>query len=571
MLNSQPLNSGPLNSLATTSTTGPDPVELAPGGSFAWTVAVSVGGTDVSDILTGGIKVDRSEDGDSVATFALWLGLEPVNVIAYTGLPVVIDFIVAGDPAVIDRRFTGYLVQPEFNVLSRVLSCEATTRLQDGVEAMEIAAVDTFVGGLWSEDVFEPVEGRSRWDYAQERLSTRAASLNADRYGAPRITDWHSAAVAYEFKPGSTIHESIDIGLASLSETTNVIELELDYRFTRYRQRNQRYSWEHPGIGGNRSIDGFTAWRSNSTELPDIAMIVEATESAGWYLTAPTWFRLPGDLPDLPQPWYNKNTDLLLAADWTASIRWSQRAVEQYRIRLEVADAVAAVGEVIKRERVVLDTDTDADRLWEAGRASQIDENPTDVPVDVPQRDSARLQAAMDCALARGRAQLLAAQRQNLVSWQVPLAHALGVDIGQKLRLNDQGATATGMVTTLVDEIDIESGAAILTIGLSVSPGSATSDALVMPPAPSFFDVTGPSVPGALPTQIGLRSDSPLYDEELPGFAGSYSIGNGDPALRYPRRMMINTPEIPEQWRDEIQAERAMTYRIAPPTDTLEI
>src|SRR5690606_37203844 len=112
-------------------------------------------------------------------------------------------------------------------------TCEATTRLTDTIEAMELPAIDVLVGGEWSVDVFEEVAGRSRWDYAQERLSTRAASLNADNQGSPRITDWSPSAVSWVFRPGSTVYESMDVGLATLGETVNVIELELDYRYSR--------------------------------------------------------------------------------------------------------------------------------------------------------------------------------------------------------------------------------------------------------------------------------------------------------------------------------------------------
>lgn len=577
MLNAAPLNSLPLNALPRG---GDDPdietVIIEPGRSFAWTVQLLLGGVDVTEQLTGGISIQCSEDGDSVATFALWLGPEPVDVISYTGQTVSIDYIVAGDPEIISRRFTGSLVQPEFDVVSRVLTCEATTRLTDTIEAMEVEAIDQLVGGLWSEDVFEELAGRSRWDYAQERLSTRAASLNADRLGNPRITAWHAAGVHWEFAPGSTVYESVDVSLATLGEALNVVELELDYRYSRYRQRNQNYSWTHPGTGGNRSIDGFIAWKADSTELPDIEMVASAADSAGWFMTRANWGRLPGDITEGPgSPWYNKNLDLLLWADFTVSVRWTQRAVEQYRLRLEVSESVAAVGEVIRRERVVLDTDTEADRLWEQGRTLLDDEGePQEQPVTRPiRRDQPRLNRAVTTALARAQVQLLAAQRGNRAGWQIPLAHALGVEIGQQVRLADQGALVVGTVVELADEMNLNTGQAMLTVGIAVSRGTAgaVSDVLATPQAPGFVDAPGPTISGTLPTQIGLMSWSPPYDDELPGFAGSYSVGNGDPALRYPRRFAIDTPEIPDQWRDEITAERTAAYRVAPPVDILEI
>src|SRR5690554_7579012 len=76
MLNSYPLNSLPLNSLPPSGDEEPDidTVVISPGASFAWTLQVLLGGVDVTDQLTGTVRIECAEDGDSVATFALWLG-----------------------------------------------------------------------------------------------------------------------------------------------------------------------------------------------------------------------------------------------------------------------------------------------------------------------------------------------------------------------------------------------------------------------------------------------------------------------------------------------------------------
>ena len=568
MFNAYPLNSVPLNGLAS----GTAVQQIEQGGSFVWRLQVLLGGVDVTSVLTGSVVISRSEDGDAVARFAVYLGAGPVNVAAYTGAALTVDFIVLGEMDFSSRRFTGYLVQPSFDVLSRVMFCEATTRLADSIERMELAEIDQLTGGQWSPDVFEETAGRSRWEYAQERMSTRPASLNVGRVGMPRVTSWQPAQ-AFEFGAGTTVYESLDVNLAPLGDTPNVYELELDYRFTRYRQRNQSYSWLHPGTGGNTSLTGFNAWRADSTELPVIQMITEATESAGWYLRSASWFRLYGDLPDLPQPWYNDNTDLLLGANWSASIRWSQRAVEQYRLRLQVDDSVAAVGEVIERARVVLDTDSAGDQAWDRSTGAD-GVTVGDLPINSgSSREPSRLAAAAECALGVGRTMLLASHRANQVTWQTPLAHALGVDFGKGVRLADGQVAVTGVPAALEEEMDITTGLAMLTITLAVSVGQSGSvdDALALPEPPEFDDEPGPVVPGALPTQLGLRTTSPLYDDELPGFAGNYSIGNGDPALRFPRRFMLITPEIPEQWRNEIRAEQPAVYRVAPMANELEL
>src|SRR5690606_404855 len=124
MLNSYPLNSLPLNSLPHAGGSEDGPVVISPGASFAWTLQVLLGGVDVTDQLTGAVRIECAEDGDSVTRFALWLGDGAVDAPAEPGLPVSVDFIVSGEPAISARRFTGSLVQPAFHVVARVLTCE---------------------------------------------------------------------------------------------------------------------------------------------------------------------------------------------------------------------------------------------------------------------------------------------------------------------------------------------------------------------------------------------------------------------------------------------------------------
>ena len=240
-----------------------------------------------------------------------------------------------------------------------------------------------------------------------------------------------------------------------------------------------------------------------------------------------------------------------------------------------VEAAVASVGQVVERDRIVLDTDSDNDRNWEGSRPTSPILNNGDPLESLPVRDQARLDAAMQVGIARAAASVTKAQRSNLVSWDIPLAHALGVDVGQGLRLINRNAVVTGAAEQVTDELNLETGAAIRTIEISTSRGAADaiSDALAIPVPPEFVDEPMVPSPGALPTQLGFRSTAPEYDEELPGFAGNYSVpdANENTLERYPRRFIVDTPEIPASWRDEITAERAVTYRLAPPIDQLEL
>ena len=101
--------------------------------------------------------------------------------------------------------FKGWVIRPQFTLQTRILDCECSDRQQEIVEAMDVAAIDALVGGLWSADVFEPVEGRSRWDYAMERMSTQAASLQCSVEGDLQVTPWAAGEAAFLIPAGAVL------------------------------------------------------------------------------------------------------------------------------------------------------------------------------------------------------------------------------------------------------------------------------------------------------------------------------------------------------------------------------
>ncbi|MGK4640630.1 hypothetical protein, partial [Pseudomonas aeruginosa] len=442
--------------------------------------------------------------------------------------------------------------------------------LQQRVEAMEIAAVDALVGGAWSADVFEPVDGRSRWDYAQERLTSVTGSLDCSPYGALRVTSWLSVAPAYEFGQGSTVYGSLAVELADLSSQTNRVEIECDYRFSRLWQLNASYGWQHPGTGNAVGEAGFCNWRHDDTELPDVEMITTATESKGQTLFYATWYPLPptGVYCNPPAAWINNFTGLVLGGNWIAGRRWTQSVTERYRLAMEVQPSVAATGPIVARQRASFEVESDKGERWESepvtgGSTGHDDE-----------ADESRRLAALNCLLAQGATTLFAAHRGTTVTWDVPTSMVLPIDLVHTIRLDDQGARAVGKCRRIVDRFDLASGSALTTLSIAVMRGGGgVADALV-PPAGSVAPASPPSGGGQLPTQLGGRNSSPVYDEEADGFSGNWTENDLDinPSLElFPRRFVVTSPEIPANYRDEHAPEIAATYRVSVPDDVLEM
>jgi len=571
MLNGSPLNSGPLNSLPGGAA---EPEYVVRGQSFAWALRVLVAGTDVTAQLTGTVTVDREEGAAGIAGFDLFIAPgTPVAPPDWKGRAVTIDYIsTAKGETTETRRYTGSISQAAWNPVSRVLSCECSDQLQQRVEALSVADIDTLVGGYWSADVFEPVEGRSHWDYALERLGTRPASLDCSPTGQLRVTSWYATSPHFVFGPGTTLYQSVELQQADLDRTTNRIEIEFSYRYSRLWQRNKNYSWVSPETDGSTGIGGFCNWRRNSHELPNKEMIADAASSNGETLLSPVYYDLPPTMADPcldGSPWINNEEGLLLGVSWIGARRWVQTVTETYRLTLATSAGEGEQSRIVQRAGYTVDIEDDRAEEW------------TDEPIlggnsgSSDLDDGVRRDAALTVALRTGQTEIIAAHRETTLLWQVPSSLALGIDLIHTLELADQGAHAVGKCRRIVDTFDLGAGQAITTISIAVMRGGGVSDPLTLPPRLGAGGAGGGDdgengYANNLPTQLGGRLTSPPYDDALEGFAGNYSSTTEGTEL-YPRRIEAETDEIAAEDRDERQLSSEALYRVGIPNNTLEL
>ena len=579
MINGAPINSGPINGLAGGSVTPPDIV--ASGIAYVWRLRVLVDGEDVSAQLVGSVDVDREEGSAAVAGFSLYLPPGPVVPTDWVGLPVSIDFIWTEQGITYERRrFTGFLGQPKWDPTSRILSCECSDNLQQRIEAMSVEQIDALTPGYWTEDAFEPVTGRSHWDYAQERMSTVPASLDCDVYGVPRVSSWMPGAPALVFGAGTTLYESIEVQLAEMTRVTNRVELEAGYRYARLREFRQAFGWGSPE-------GAFCSWRLNSHELPTVDMFISAASAGGLTPIKGQFQVLPPTAPDpcgTGAAWINNEPDLVLSGSVTAARRWAQTVTETYRMTVRTATGVPPAAVVYRSGQSFAvespDTDLWPDSLvplvWASNVGSVITRDPVQ-RIQPGDRDSEpRRTGFLQAELQMARTQILGDHRQNSVSWAVPSPMAIAADLFMSLEVDDQGVHATGKCRRIVDSFDMGSGEAVTTLIIAVMRGpAATSSALSIPArlgAPTAPDPNPEPVPNApTPTQLGGKFDSGEYDDEREGFSGNY-VPSQDGALEvFPRRLFFDAVEIPAADTDEAVFVGDFEYVIGIPNDILEM
>ncbi|AVO56165.1 hypothetical protein [Ectopseudomonas mendocina] len=597
LLGNDLLGGAPLGSLPGSGDV-PEPIVVGGDNAIQWVSRVVVAGVDWSARVTGETSVLAAEGGARVAQFTLCLPPGPVLPLEWRKREVTIDYL---DNLGESRLFTGRIVDPVWNRTDRTLSCTCSDQLQEVVEALPVEQVDSLTGGLWSEDVFEPVEGRSHWDYAQERMSTRTASLECDAYGVPRVSSWYAKGTAdYVFGEGATIYDTVLLGFSEDKRETNRVLIEADYRFSRLRQLNKAYHWQHPFTGGLSGEGGFCAWFLDSTELPNIDMILDAvTDSGQQLLSGATWYRtMPqGVWCDPPIGWNNPFTDQLLGFSLTAARRWTQVVTERYALDVRADAAITASGELVQRDSLAMDVESDLAERWEStafgvntaapavgGTSNGIPRPGFQAPstpgraaddgvsghTDV--RDEPRRQAGLRVLLNQAAATIVGEHRGTTANWDVPGGWVHGIDLEHTAQVDDQGVLAKGKIQLLQWRLDHGGGAALCSVTVALMRGGGDVNDPLTPPAFSVEPQPEPPAPDPiadnLPTQIGGKGE--VYDDELDGFSGTWSVGDGV-SEGFTRRFQITADEIPAEQRDELVVPIEGVYRVAIPNDLLEL
>jgi hypothetical protein len=255
---------------------------------------------------------------------------------------------------------------------------------------------------------------------------------------------------------------------------------------------------------------------------------------------------------------------------------------EQYKLRVEAPASVAQAGEVIGRDRVALDTESDREQAfltatYTAPEPDAAEDALGDYVVDV--RSEARRSQAIGCLLAMASTSIWDKHRGNRFAFQLPTMDGLGIRLEHTVQVDDvilgHPIVCKAKVFSILDELDLDSGACLTTFQLAVSQGGgADSDPLTPPAIPASTPPGTPPAEIELPTQLGGRNESPIYDDTLPGFAGNYDENDLDinPELElFPRRMRLRSSEIPSEHMDEYPVSSAHTYRIPIPNDLLEL
>lgn len=595
-----------------------------------WSCIVTLNSVDVTARLTGIVTIDAEESSERTAVLFLTANTGAVDLNGMRGQTLNIDFVNL-DTSTTTRLFTGYVVEPVYDPLEKIIRLDCSDRLRDRLALMTRPQIDALLpGSKWSADVFDA--DADSYEYALDRLSTLPGALDADAAGIIAYTAWAAKPTAdIALTAADGIDETPAVTVTPVTELINHSTVTFQYRYERLYQREASGGWSYDRTQCEHL---FTA-----VALPTREMARRAAEGvSGWLLRSigftPVWPSSGVICNGQPIVWINNQPGLIIgyAASWAR--RWTQTLDESYTLDLSATGSIAAYGERLVTVTASLSTELDVDS-WEGSGANNrgssgviaasggdgddadsgggsvgggsnyppypgaIQNSWGDWIFDVT--EATRRQEAIEAVLAREQVKILESHRRNVVEFETPLSPAITLQTTVQLTLPT--LTAKGKVRQLTHTLDNSGqGRHVMRVTLAISLGGTppTPSALTAPVA-LFYDPTPPSVIGSVHAsgnQFGGRLTSPPYNDELPGFASNYYVvapgetvySGSDPqtgeliqpgfvsavaiepgAPEYPTRFRINADAIEAAVRDAATVTGTASYVVAPPTDVLTL
>lgn len=466
---------------------------VADGGAAAavWGAIVTVGGVDVSDSVIGEIVIEAEEGAARVADFTLYQ-TGAVTIQNWTGKPVAIYIadMSSGSPTNVMPLFSGIVDLPRIDTSTSSIALSCTDNRQGILSGLSRSQIDTLVGGYWSSAVFD--KAASSWVYANDRLSTVAASFDLSPTGELRLTPWAAKEVAdLSFNNDSVLDGGVLPDIADRGSLVNRIDIDFGYRFPRLKAEGYALSFDFIDAASST----FSAWVSAGNKFLVRDAVISAIESAGGTVFSIDWMALPttaqplygtgGAIGDIVGLWIpNPATDpsLCLGFDAVVSFDFTQQAEEQHRIAVVNQKSIDAVGLMRDEMSGALEgvyTDTVAVEqnlfLYKTGVTSIPPLNLASpvagttvaaTPTLATDSDRAAADAAMKALIAVAMTKVVESHRNNTVPFNVPLNPVIDTD--KTIAIAAQGIEAKGKVRKLKHRLNPDSGEAISEVQLAI-------------------------------------------------------------------------------------------------------
>jgi len=537
--------------------------------NYNWRLKVRLDNIDVSNNLTGVLRIESQEGAAKIADFELMPFAGKIVVTKWIGKMVAIDYILQSKGRVLSEfiLFRGIVDEPVYDPSTKLTSFSCSDRLQQVVAGLDKKQIDSLIGGHHSDVVFQDSDNYS---YAKNRLSTIACSLDLDRLNELQLTPWKAKDIAdFSFDENNILYKQITVTLANTRAIKSIAHVDIQYRYQILKQREVLYEYIYP-------LTICQQLNYNAT-MPNTDMIEQAISSTNWLVKnapryvhqrGPGWINCNGRLSGfLIRPQLQKY--LVRDARFILAKRFAQSITENYKLKLIAPQSIDNT--FIAKDNYVFEVAADVERFTRIEKYESVIDGVVDASGDITleQQDKAKLDNAITTALNKAKTQILQAHRQNKVSFKVPINPLISCT--NTVSLNTDNVVAKGKIVHIVHECNIASGSCVTSITLGVSKtdnDKVVNDSVLQ--APQIASSSNKNITTnnriRLKTHFGGPLDAPEYDESLTGYSGNTLALFRPGASLYPQRFVITTPAIDTTPRN-INAEK--TYKISIPDELL--
>jgi hypothetical protein len=548
--------------------------------SQVWRVRVLVGGVDISDRTTGRGSVRGEEGGARIASVVMAPEVGPLDAAALSGSPVVIDFLVrVGGNWSPRRLFTGKVADPVYSLTDGTLSLSCTDDRQNRLAALSREAINAITGGRFHLAV--QGEQQNNLDYAEAVMETVSGSLDADAFGAFRVTPWHTETIWRTYTLANTEQDSIFFTLPSRTGVINKVVGTFEYRFSRLHRRTASTSFR---VDLDQTVQYGLPLLARST-------VEAALENTGWNFyygggvgvsqenTGTTRFSATNgepvkrDIDYVPYPdqvdipgggiWYQTEPDTTcMEFNCRMWRRWAQTVTETYSITITSPESIAANGVQQREDRASLASEWDAGN-WEndlaaeptlnaGGRVQTMDYSPDASTAD---RD-----AALETFIDSLKVRLDDSHRQargGARTWLTP-----ELDLDKRVRIDTGDDAGEGKVFMFEHNWDMTNGRATTDFEIAITrhdavgitpPEDTETEAPEAPAVPEIGSAAFSGLSIAMGMHIGGLESSPEFDENWTGWTvnvpSSYNVddlGSSEPRInpqtQKTERQLVNDP-----------------------------
>ncbi|MFO1259049.1 MAG: hypothetical protein U1E78_11660 [Gammaproteobacteria bacterium] len=543
--------------------------------SYHWKIRLSLDGIDVSENLTGNLRVEAEESTAKIAEFTLVPFAGPISVSKWIGKPIVIQYLLSESSGNLLGEFLlfkGVVDEPMYDPTSRLTTFSCTDQFQEKIENLTRQEIDSLIQGHWDATIFE--ENADNWTYARDQLSTLPVALDLDKENQIRLTPWLGREVAdFRLTEEDILYQQTRVQLANRRNLHNQSDITLQYRYQRFKQREILYDYRYPLSFCEQNAKGAT--------LPNTEIIEQAIEGTGWLIKDISYVHQRGS------GWVTCGsvTSAFLISDelrkyliretrFTLAKRFVQTTTETYRLGLTAPQSINSVGAIARKESTSFEVPADGDIFKNIESyvppiiGSTVD-SVGDCVFEMENR--AQLEKVVSTMLNQARTTILEAHRQNLVTFKTPLRPFF--ERHHTIFLDTQDVKAQGKIKHIIHECDFNEGSSQTTVTLAVSRTDDTNviedSILIAPPKLSSLG-TAPTNQNRvfLSSHLGGTIAAPAYDSAWEGYTGNIKAQAGVEV--YPERFTITTPEI-NAAQAPTETLRHQQYQMSIPNELLEL